>query len=105
MKYRVEELIQFLYTGGLSGSQYDIISLGNAAIKYELPSLMNLVRLNPMSAELDINQLADVFIASEMFSQERLLEVAKEKLTEGMGEKGLGVNDFMENGVNVNEVL
>ena len=53
----LEELIHFLYTGGLSGSQYDIISLCNAANKYELPSLMNLVRLNMMSAELDVNQL------------------------------------------------
>ena len=66
---------------------------------------MNLVRLKLMSAELDVNQLADLFIASEMFSQEGLFEVAQEKLTEGMWEKGLEVKDVMEKGVKVKEVL
>ena len=53
--------------------------------KYELTSLMNLVRLNMNSVELDAKQLADLFIASEMFSQEPLFEVAVEKLKGMMG--------------------
>ena len=81
----LEEMIHFLYTGSLSGSQYDIVSLCYAARKYELASLMTLVRLNMNSVELDAKQLADLFIASDMFSQEPLFEVAVEKLKEGMG--------------------
>ena len=46
----LEELIHFLYSGGLSGSRYDIVSLCNAAEKYELASLMDLGRFNMMSA-------------------------------------------------------
>ena len=92
----LEELIHFLYTGGLSGSQYDIKSLCYAAKKYELDSLMNLVRLHMMSAELDVNHLADLFIASEMFSQEGLFEVAKEKLRIGKWDKGMKVEDVLE---------
>ena len=90
----LEELIHFLYTGDLSGSQYDILSLCNAANKYELASLMNLVRLNLMTTELDVGQLADLFIASEMFSQEGLFEVAREKLAEGEG--GIEAKDVLE---------
>ena len=101
----LEELIHFLYTGGLSGSQYNIVSLCNAAEKYELPSLMDLVRFNMMSAELNVNQLADLFIASDMFSQEEMFQIAKEKLTEGMWEKGMRVKDVMEKGMKVNAVL
>ena len=101
----LEELIHFLYTGGLSGSQYNIVSLCNAAEKYELPSLMDLVRFNMMSAELNVNQLADLFIASDMFSQEEMFQIAKEKLTEGMWEKGIRVKDVMEKGMKVNAVL
>ena len=92
----LEEMIHFLYTGGLSRSQYDIISLCYAANKYELASLMDLVRLHLMSAELDVTLLADIFNASDMFSQEGLFEVAKEKLTEGMWEKGMKVKDVLE---------
>ena len=101
----LEELIHFFYTGGLSGSQYNIVSLCNAAEKYELPSLMDLVRFNMMSAELNVNQLADLFIASDMFSQEEMFQIAKEKLTEGMWEKGMRVKDVMEKGMKVNAVL
>ena len=81
----LEEMIHFLYTGGLSGSQYDIVSLCYAANKYELDSLMNLIRLNMNSTDLDAKQLADLFIASDMFSRESLFGVAVEKLKEGMG--------------------
>ena len=81
----LEEMIHFLYTGSLSGCQYDVISLCYAARKYELASLMNLVRLNMNSVELDAKQLADLFITSEMFSQEPLFKVAVVKLKEGMG--------------------
>ena len=93
----LEELIHFLYTGGLSEYDirtYDILSLCNAANKYELASLMNLVRLNLMTTELDVGQLADLFIASEMFSQEGLFEVAREKLAEGEG--GIEAKDVLE---------
>ena len=55
------------------------------ARKYELVSLMNLIRLNMNSVELDAKQLADLFIASEMFSQEPLFKVAVEKLKGMMG--------------------
>ena len=78
------EMIHFLYTGGLSGARYDIVSLCYAARKYELASLMSLIRLNMDSVVLDPKQLADLFIASDMFSQEPLFEVAVEKLKEGM---------------------
>ena len=81
----VQALIHFLYTGGLSGARYDIVSLCYAARKYELASLMTLVRLNIDSMELDAKQLADLFIASDMFSQEPLFEVAVAKLKDGMG--------------------
>ena len=100
----LEELIHFLYSGGLSGSRYDIVALCNAAEKYELASLMDLVSFNMRSAELDVNQLADLFIASEMFSQEEMFEIAKEKLTEGMG-KVMGVKDIMKKGVRVHDVI
>ena len=83
--HTLEEMIHFLYTGGLSGSKYDIISLCYAARKYELASLMTLVRLDMNSVELDAKQLADLFIASDMFSQEPLFEIAVEKLKGGMG--------------------
>ena len=46
---------------------------------------MTLVRLNMDSMELDAKQLADLFIASDMFSQEPLFEVAVAKLKDGMG--------------------
>ena len=66
---------------------------------------MDLVRFNMMSAELNVNQLADLFIASDMFSQEEMFQIAKEKLTEGMWEKGMRVKDVMEKGMKVNAVL
>ena len=56
---------------------------------------MNLVRLSLMSAELDVKQLADLFISSEMFSQEGLFEMAKEKLSEMILE-GLGIEEVLE---------
>ena len=46
---------------------------------------MSLIRLNMNSLELDAKQLTDLFIASEMFSQEPLFEVAVEKLKGMMG--------------------
>ena len=101
----LEELIHFLYSGGLSGSQYDIISLCYAANKYELASLMELVRLHLMSAELDVSKLAEVFIASDMFNQEGLFEVAQDKLTEWMWEETMSGKDVLEKGVMVKEVL
>ena len=114
----LEEFIHFLYSGDLSGSRYDIVSLCNAAEKYQLASLMDLVRLNMMSADLDPGQLADLFIASEMFSQEGMFEIAKEKLNAGMWisrevevkdvkkkRMKLGVKEALEKGMFVKEVL
>ena len=101
----LEELIHFLYTGGLSGRECNLVSLFYAAKKYELASLVDLARLKLISAELDVTQLADLFIASEMFSQEGLFEIAQEKLTEGMWKKGMEVRDVMEKGVRVRDVL
>ena len=40
--------------------------------------------------------MADLFIASEMFSQEGMFVVAKEKLSEGLWEKGMKVEDVLE---------
>merc|ERR1711874_459360 len=105
----LKELIHFLYTGCLSGSECDLISLCYAANKYELPSLMKLAvdvaRLDLKSAQLEVTQLADLFIASEMFNQEGLFEIAQEKLTEGMWETGMKVRDVMEKGMKVKDVL
>ena len=75
----LEELVHFLYTGGLSGSRYNIVYLCNAAVKYELPSLMNLVRLDMISAELDGNQLPDLLRVSDMF------EIVMEKIRDADG--------------------
>ena len=70
----LEEMIHFVYTGRLSGKQFDKLSLLYAAKKYQLDSLKDLVILD-MEVDLDIDQgtaeepgkLADIFIASKLF--------------------------------------
>ena len=101
----LEDLIHFLYTGGLSGLNSDIISLCYAANKYELPSLMGLVRLNLMSVELSVSQLANLFLISRILSNEELFELAKAKLTEGLWDKGVKLMDVLDKGVRVKKVL
>ena len=101
----LEELIHFLYTGSLSGSKCDIISLCYAANKYELPSLMNLVCLKLRSMKLDVTQIANLFIASEILSNEELFVIAKDRLTESLWEKGTSVEDLIKRTVQVPMVL
>ena len=80
----LSEMIHFLYTGHLSGSHYDIVSLCYAADKYDLPSLFTLICLHMNSVALDAPELADLFIASDLFSQSHLFDIAFRSLCNGM---------------------
>ena len=80
----VEEMIHFIYTGSLSGKQPDFQSLCQAARKYQLDSMMDLINLNLLAAELEPAGVADILIASKMFDQENLFETALQKLRKGI---------------------
>ena len=71
----LEEMIHFVYTGSLSGKQFDKVSLLYAARKYQLDSLLDLIVLN-MKAATEPGEIADIFIASKLI--ENLFEIAIE---------------------------
>ena len=85
----MEEMIHFIYTGRLSGKQFDKLSLLYAAKKYQLDSLKTLVILE-LQADMDVDQgtaeepgkLADIFIASMLF--ETLFRIAIRKMKKEM---------------------
>ena len=79
----VGEMIHFIYNGSFSGKQSDFQSLCQAARKYQLDSMMDLINLNLMTAELETGEVADILIASKMFDQENLFKTALEKLKKG----------------------
>ena len=79
----VEEMIHFIYTGSLSGKQSDFQSLCQAARKYQLDSMMDLIDLKLMAAELDPGEVADIFIASKMFDRETMFKTALNNLRKG----------------------
>ena len=80
----LEEMIHFIYTGSLSGKPSDFQSLCQAARKYQLDSMMDLIILDLLAAKLEPGEVADIFIASKMFDQENLFETARDKLQKGM---------------------
>ena len=84
----VEEMIHFIYTGSLSGKQSDFQSLCQAARKYQLDSMMDLIDLKLMAAELDPGEVADIFIASKMFDRETMFKTALNNLRKGSLEDG-----------------
>ena len=75
----LEEMIHFIYTGRLSGKQFDKPSLLYAAKKYQLDSLLDLVVLN-LRAAVEPGEVADIFIASKLL--ENLFEIAMEKMVD-----------------------
>ena len=75
----LEEMIHFIYTGRLSGKQFDKLSLLYAAKKYQMDSLKTLVILDLKAAE-EPGKVADIFIASNLF--ENLFRIAMKKLKE-----------------------
>ena len=79
----VGEMIHFIYTGRFSGKQSDFQSLCQAARKYQLDSMMDLINLNLLTAEIEPGEVADILIASKMFDQENLFQTAMEKLKKG----------------------
>ena len=78
----LEEVIYFLYTGKLSGKEFGVKSLCYAADKYELESLMDLICDKIKTVKLEAEELADVFISSEMFNNVVLYEIAMKELKE-----------------------
>ena len=78
----MEEMIHFIYTGRLSGKQFDKLSLLYAAKKYQLDSLQDLIILDMKAAE-EPGQVADIFIASKVFKN--LFEIGLEKLKKNQG--------------------
>ena len=79
----VGEMIHFIYNGSFSGKQSDFQSLCQAARKYQLDSMMDLINLNLLTAEIEPGEVADILIASKMFDQENLFQTAMEKLKKG----------------------
>merc|ERR1739844_263407 len=80
-KKTVEEMIHFIYTGRLSGKQFDKPSLLYVAKKYQLDSLKDLVILD-MKAASEPGDVADIFIASKLF--ENLFKIGLENLEKEM---------------------
>ena len=82
----LEEMIHFIYTGSLSGKQFDKPSLLYAAKKYQLDSLQDLVILElkivDSRAASEPRDVADIFIASKLC--EDLFDIAMEKMKKEM---------------------
>ena len=76
----LEQVIQFIYTGQLANNLPDIQSLCFAADKFRLDKLMELICNRLRTVKLEDEEVADVFIASHLHSQETLFDVAMEKL-------------------------
>ena len=76
----LQEILHFIYTGNLSGKDYGIYSLCYAAHKYHLDTLMDQICGEIKKAELKAEEVAEVFISSEMFGKEDFFNVGIEKL-------------------------
>ena len=66
----LEEVLHYLYTGKLSGKEFDLKSLINAALKYQLDPLMDLLTEKIRATQLEAEEVAEVFIAGEVFGRE-----------------------------------
>ena len=78
-------MIYFLYTGKLSGKEFGVKSLCYAADKYELESLMDLICDKIKTVKLEAEELADVFISSEMFNKKEMYDIAMKELKKNKG--------------------
>ena len=81
----LEEILNYLYSGKLSGKDFAVKSLCYAAKKYELDHLMDLICERIRAVKLEAGELADVFISAEMFSKREMFDIAMEKLKENKG--------------------
>ena len=81
----LEEVLHYLYTGKLSGKEFDMFSLCNAALKYQLDPLLNLIIEKIRAAKLKAEEVAEVFIAGELFGREEFHEIAMGKLRRNKG--------------------
>ena len=76
----LQEVLHYIYTGNLSGKDYGIYSLCYAAHKYHLDTLMDQICGEIKKAELKAEEVAEVFISSEMFGKEDFFNVGIDKL-------------------------
>ena len=81
----LEEILNYLYSGKLSGKDFVAKSLCYAAKKYELDHLMDLICERIRAVKLEAGELADVFISAEMFYKREMFDIAMEKLKENKG--------------------
>ena len=81
----LEEILHYLYTGKLSGKDFGVRSLCYAADKYELDALMDMICEKIRGVKLEAGELADVFIAGEMFNKEEMYEIAMKELKKNNG--------------------
>ena len=97
----LQEVLHYLYTGNLSGKDYEIYSLCYAADKYQLATLMHLIcqEIKSKKTKPKAEEVAEVFISAEMFRKEELFEVAMEKLLKNKDMmKNAKFRDKMNNG-------
>ena len=82
-----------------SSKEFDILALCKAADKYQLDPLMDLITGNLTAFGLETiklkpGDLADVFIAAEMFNKKKMYEIAMKELK--MNKGILKDNEFEE---------
>ena len=80
----LQEVLHYLYTGGLSGKDYGIYDLCYAANKYDLDNLMDLICGELNEAELKAEEVAEVFISAERFGKPEFFKVGREKFKKEM---------------------
>ena len=83
----LEEVLHYIYTGKLSGKDFSTNSLCYAAAKYQLDTLMDLIpeEIRKRKTELQAEEVAEVFIAGELFGREEFHEIAMGKLRRNKG--------------------
>ena len=76
----LEQVIQFIYIGQITANLPNIQSICLAADKFGLDQLMDLICTRLRAFNLEEEEVADLFIVSHLLSQEKLFDIAMERL-------------------------
>ena len=79
----MEELINFIYQGELTGKDVSIPALSLASERFFLDSMMNIIYTKMREEVIEDEDLADIIISSTLLKGEKLFELAMDKLKAG----------------------
>ena len=73
-------MINFIYTGELSGDNLDVQMVANMADKYDMPAFMDMLCFKMKSQDIRSEFIADLLISADRHDSKDLKNVALDKL-------------------------